>query len=90
MTVCGHRGHSGARRLSVSATSGPLSVAQSEIKDWLRAHHRLPGFTTLTPAQRASARLTGLQLVRARALMPGILGGMWEGGGYRVYEGQAP
>lgn len=38
---------------------------------WLRAHDRLFDFTTPTPAERAAARLTGLQLVRA--LVPGVL-----------------
>lgn len=44
-------------------------------EQWLLARDRLPRFTTPAPADRAGARLAGLQLTRT--LMPGVLAGQF-------------
>jgi hypothetical protein len=53
-------------------------------ENWLRTHGRLPDFTIPTAAERAGARLTALQLVRA--VIPGVLTGAF----VNTYETQAP
>ncbi|OEJ21603.1 hypothetical protein AS594_39435 [Streptomyces agglomeratus] len=68
----------------VGGTDTSPLFERTAAEEWLRAHDRLPHLTIPTPAERAGARLTGLQLVRA--LIPGVLAGTC----MNTYEAEAP
>jgi len=57
----------------VGGTSDSPLFERAAVEEWLHSHRRFPHHVTPTPAERAEARLTALQLTRA--ITPGLLSG---------------